>query len=152
MPCIMDDPFPLVADVLRRKLPEAEIAVGEHKLAGTALVDLDVQVNKGEDVLQSPNLPWKQIVAALAWGLGDTAPNVIGKAAERALNAEKEITLPAAVEQRLEAVRSKQKRTRRAGPTKVTGEVAIAGFAPSTLILPHWAEIRRVIAEQRRAA
>jgi len=147
----MDNPFPLVADVLRRRLPAAEIRPGEHKLAGTALVDLDVTVAKSEPTEAAPTLPWKAIVAVLARGLGDAAHMVIAKAAREALKAEGDVPMPASVESHLEKIREKLPTKPREGPTKVAGTVELVAFAPATIVLPGWAEVKRVLMSGRRA-
>lgn len=153
----MDDDLALVADVLRRKLPEAEIAAGEHKLSGTALIDLDVAVAKSEPTFAKPNLPWKSIVAVLAGELArlaDVAPaSVIARAARKACSGPgRGVALPEAVEAALDEVRGEQVLEPRQGLTKVTGDVSMAGFVPATLILPGWREVKEVITAHRAAA
>jgi hypothetical protein len=145
----MDTPFPLVADVLRRKLPAVEIPPGEHKLAGTALVDLDVTVAKSEPTESAPALPWKAIVAVLARGYGDSAPNVIARAARKAVESDEEIPLPTSVELALEKIRASLPTKPREGPTKIAGTVELVGFAPATLTLPNWREVKAAIAAAR---
>jgi hypothetical protein len=145
----MDHTFPLVADVLRRKLPEAKIAPGEHKLAGTALVDLDVTVAKSAPTEAAPTLPYKAILAVLARGLGDTAPVVLAKATREALKADGDIPLPVAVEAMLEKIREKLPTKPREGPTKVAGTVELVGFAPAAIVLPGWREVKAAIAAAR---
>lgn len=144
----MDHPFDLVADVLRRKLPAGDIAPGDHQLAGTALVDLDVSVAKSAPSECPPPLPWKSIVAVLALELGKEA---IVKAARRAAKAE-DVPLPAEVEAALEKVRAKLPTRPREGPTKVTGRVEVVGFAPATVELPGWTELRQALRDVGRVA
>lgn len=145
----MDNNLPLVADVLRRKLPETKIAPGEYLLGGTALIDLDVTVAKSEPTEAQPTLPWKSIVAALAASLGDSAHLVIARAARKATAAEEPIPLPQSVEAALEKVRAKMPASKREGPTKVTGVVELVGFVPSAIVLPGWREVKEVITAQR---
>jgi hypothetical protein len=143
----MDDTiFPLVADVLRRKLPEAKIAPGEHHLAGTALVDLDVTIAKSPPTEAQPTLPWKSIVAALAGSYGNEAGQVIARAARKAIQADGFIPMPEKVEAKLAKVLAELSPKAREGPTKIAGDVELIGFAPTTLVLPGWREVREAIA------
>lgn len=148
----MEDPIPLVADVLRRKLPKSAVPPGEHGLAGTVLIDIDVTVAKSEETEAEASLPWKSIVAVLAADLKD-APAAIAKAARKAATADDDVPLPQEVEAALKKVSAKLPKKPKEGPTKVTGVVEIVGFVPATLEFPHWREIKQTIAgQQRRAA
>lgn len=146
----MDETILLVADVLRRKLPAAEIPPGEQKLAGTALVDLDVTVAKSAPTEAKPNLPWKAIVAALARSMGDTAAGIIARAARKAVAEDGKIPLPQSVEMALEKVRDEMPAEPREGPTKIAGLVEVVGFAPSSIALPGWVDMKAAIAAARK--
>ncbi len=146
----MDDPLPLVSEVLRRKLPELPVAVGEHRLAGTALVDVEVAIAKSDSIIVKPNVPWKSVVAHLITMLGPKKAPAMLKAAVELAFADEMPSIPMEIEACNEAIRQAQRGSSKAGPTKITGEVAIAGYVPAEITLPGWRELRDAMAQFRQ--
>lgn len=136
----------LINQVLRKRLPDLRLEPGEYKLAGTALVDLQVGIVKSENTGARPSIPWKEIVALLVPRLGRRAATEIAEAAAFALGTDAEIPLPHEIEAALDQVLKPLPLTYREGPTRIAGDVALAGFAPAAVELPGWRELREAIA------